>query len=308
MPKIVLNDPKAREKPCLRCGTSLRGHLDDKFCPKCGLSVWLSLNQNDGLDVSHPLWLRRCAVGCCVMALAQVLALPALALLFAPYEWKPRAYALAACIGGCHFLIYHIGMLLLAGYEGRHPDRTKVHRTALRIVAGVGLTVGLLFLATGLARLKSGWPIPKLEVELRRQLVQRPPVTVPATHELTMEWEVEDEQAGFFGFNGYVLLIEGMMIATVLATFAYLRRLAQRIPHSGTARVCGYLMFLPVLSLFKLFPLFTALLAFYLHHLTVYLPWVYMPFSAALLGWFAFQLLWASRRAKQNWDKESKPA
>jgi ribosomal protein S27AE len=48
--KQFQSDARAREKPCLRCGTSLRKNLDDKYCPECGLSVWLSLNLNDTLE------------------------------------------------------------------------------------------------------------------------------------------------------------------------------------------------------------------------------------------------------------------
>ena len=45
MPLVIIkSDRRAREKPCLRCGYSLR-RIDSTHCPECGLSVWLSLNQ-----------------------------------------------------------------------------------------------------------------------------------------------------------------------------------------------------------------------------------------------------------------------
>ena len=72
--KQFTSDARAREKPCLRCGTSLRKNLDDKYCPECGLSVWLSLNPNDTLEWSNPPWLRRSAKGAALLALAQPLA------------------------------------------------------------------------------------------------------------------------------------------------------------------------------------------------------------------------------------------
>src|SRR5215210_3130796 len=72
--KQFTSDPRAREKPCLRCGTSLRKNLDDKYCPECGLSVWLSLNPNDTLEWSNPPWLRRSAKGAMLLAIAQPLA------------------------------------------------------------------------------------------------------------------------------------------------------------------------------------------------------------------------------------------
>src|SRR3954447_17612684 len=70
---LVKSDPKAREKPCLRCGYSLRKLLDAKHCPECGLSMWLSLNANDSLDWSNPSWLRRLAFGGIILAPVQIL-------------------------------------------------------------------------------------------------------------------------------------------------------------------------------------------------------------------------------------------
>src|SRR2546423_5256295 len=71
----IVNDPKAREKPCLRCGYSLRKLPDARHCPECGLSVWLSLKQGDSLDLSNPAWLRRLATACWVIAAAHAFAL-----------------------------------------------------------------------------------------------------------------------------------------------------------------------------------------------------------------------------------------
>src|SRR3954466_6376187 len=76
MPLVMIkSDPRAREKPCLRCGYSLR-KIDATHCPECGLSVWLSLNNNDGLDASRPEWLRRMATALWILAGAQGVALP----------------------------------------------------------------------------------------------------------------------------------------------------------------------------------------------------------------------------------------
>ena len=75
MPLVMIkSDARAREKPCLRCGYSLR-KIDAMHCPECGLSVWLSLNAHDHLDRSNPEWLRRMAVGLIVMAVAMLPAL-----------------------------------------------------------------------------------------------------------------------------------------------------------------------------------------------------------------------------------------
>src|SRR6185369_2176181 len=56
---------------------SLRKHLDDRYCPDCGLSVWMSLNANDALDYSNANWLRKTSRGAWVMAAIQVVALAA---------------------------------------------------------------------------------------------------------------------------------------------------------------------------------------------------------------------------------------
>src|SRR4051812_9744933 len=78
-PTMIKSDPRAREKPCIRCGYSLRKVTDSMHCPECGLSVWLSLNPNDTLENSNPAWLRGMAVALLVFAAAGLLALAALA-------------------------------------------------------------------------------------------------------------------------------------------------------------------------------------------------------------------------------------
>src|SRR5437667_1226742 len=84
---LVKSDPKAREKPCLRCGYSLRKILDARNCPECGLSVWVSLNQNDSLEWSRPDWLRMIATGAFVMAAAQMLGILMAALIVFLWIW-----------------------------------------------------------------------------------------------------------------------------------------------------------------------------------------------------------------------------
>src|ERR1700709_2056152 len=75
MPLVLIkSDKKAREKPCLRCGYSLR-HIDSLHCPECGLSVWRSLNSHDSLDWSHPLWLAPLSKAAAVLAVVQVIGL-----------------------------------------------------------------------------------------------------------------------------------------------------------------------------------------------------------------------------------------
>src|SRR5262245_44297110 len=119
-PTMIKSDPRAREKPCLRCGYSLRKLLDAKHCPECGLSVWLSLNGNDALDWSNPAWLRKLAVAAGILALAQLLGLIAWILL-SPQS-RPRlfptipadqAIGLMALATGGYMVLYHVGLFLL---------------------------------------------------------------------------------------------------------------------------------------------------------------------------------------------------
>jgi len=69
---LVYSDKKAREKPCLRCGRSLRGVVDARHCPECGLAVWLSLGGNDALEWSNPPWLGRLSMVCGMLVLIQM--------------------------------------------------------------------------------------------------------------------------------------------------------------------------------------------------------------------------------------------
>src|SRR5687767_12458971 len=99
MPLILIQtDAKSREKPCLRCGYSLRKIGDARNCPECGLSVWVSLNQNDSLDWSRPEWLRVISLGALIMAGAQGLAMGMMASLLVPSVWR-SAWVISWMVG-----------------------------------------------------------------------------------------------------------------------------------------------------------------------------------------------------------------
>ncbi len=148
MAVMIKSDARAREKPCLRCGYSLRKLLDAKHCPECGLSMWLSLNSNDSLEWSNPSWLARLSLGAMVMAIAQPLALFAIALQADPKRFY-NPPLLLALISGVYFLVYHAGLSALMSPERRYPDRIKNRRIAGLIIAPVGLATGawLLWMA-----------------------------------------------------------------------------------------------------------------------------------------------------------------
>src|SRR5688572_30606498 len=117
MASRVITDRKAREKPCLRCGYSLRHLADARHCPECGLSVWLSLNDDDALDRSNPQWLMRMSLGALILALAQMLGL-ILWIVFwfsdtvddlaMRMRFSPLRIALMAV--SCYLIVAHIGM------------------------------------------------------------------------------------------------------------------------------------------------------------------------------------------------------
>src|SRR5437016_7072051 len=111
MPLVLIkSDPKAREKPCIRCGYSLRRILDSRNCPECGLSVWISLNNNDSLDWSRPDWLRMISVGASVMAAAQVLGLCMVVAMLMPWLLGPLPTAWLAAV---YLVALGVGMILL---------------------------------------------------------------------------------------------------------------------------------------------------------------------------------------------------
>jgi hypothetical protein len=163
MPLVLIkSDARAREKPCLRCGYSLRKITDSRHCPECGLSVWVSLNQNDSLDWSRPEWLRVISIGAMVMAGAQALGIACGLMMLLPESYSLRAMAI-----GLYLFMLHGGMALLGMPEKRYPDKWKGYRWFLLGVAGVGLVVGAAMFAYGVAAPRRwGWSLVPVEFVL----------------------------------------------------------------------------------------------------------------------------------------------
>jgi hypothetical protein len=314
--KQFTSDPRAREKPCLRCGTSLRKNLDDKYCPQCGLSVWLSLNPNDTLEWSNPPWLRKSAKGATILAIAQPLAFVAYLLValgafvsaftadpdFAidsglhdaelatastqpaemarlTQQWQ-EAYANATSIpvaigivaAGVYFLINAAGLVLLTSHEERYPDRMKTVRHGSRIVAGASALLGLALIMVGVPRLTSGWRL--------------------------------------YGPGSSLLLFiaELAFAACACCAWLWLRRIAQRAGKPFLSKLCGYLLFLPVLPFLKAAPfLGLYFLTFLIVPLLYVLPVLYIPLSVYLLIRFALLMSRAAPEAEKSWASETKP-
>jgi hypothetical protein len=292
---MIKSDVRAREKPCLRCGYSLR-KIDSTHCPECGLSVWLSLNQNDTLEWSNPGWLRRMSSGLWVMAGAQALAFVAYALMLVHMvpEFKyrqqldrvqraamtgderaveaaaaavqlppPADFALirtAILLAAVYLVAYHAGLLLLTRSEQRYPDRTATPRAFAYVVSGLAGLVALAMLA----------------------------------------WAVSPTTLSIFG-NGLKVLA----IASGLVTWTYLRAMAKRVPNATLARIAAWLMLVPLLSVLKVFPFFAFFIAHEFWWLLDLIAVVYIPFSAVLFVWYARIFTRAAASAEQSWSAET---
>jgi hypothetical protein len=171
----------------------------------------------------------------------------------APFTLTITAAATRAC-ATVYLLVYNAALLLLAGDEGRHPDKWRGYRLACRICAGVGLLV-------------AAWVL----------------------------------------LSGGEFLFKVSLLASGIATFAYLRKLAQRIPNSLLVRLCGIVLFAPVLSLLKVVPFYWFFAISELFELIEYVPLIYLPVTAVLLVWFARLLRRCSVSATESWAKESAP-
>jgi hypothetical protein len=266
---MIKSDPRAREKPCLRCGYSLR-KIESTHCPECGLSVWMSLNQNDMLEWSRPEWLRRMAVGLWIMAGAQVIGLAPYALVtvfafFPPTKgaagrWVEVALASVNVLGAAYLISYHAGLFFLTNNERRYPDRLKSWRIASWIIAGIAGLFSLLLLAMAFN-----------------------PWTFLYVH---------------FALNVVVL-------ASAIVTLGYLRRLAKRIPNSTLARICAWMMLAPVIPFLKVFPFFGFYLIMQFLRLAEFLPVIYLPASALMFIWFAVLFRRAAASADGSWASET---
>ena len=309
--KQFTSDARAREKPCLRCGTSLRKNLDDKYCPECGLSVWLSLNPNDTLEWSNPPWLRRSAKGAALLALAQPLAFIAYLLaalgtvtsMFGAYSdfaletgehdqelmaaaTQPGGLeafeaaqasatsvplAIAAVVAGVYFLINGAGLVLLTTNEERYPDRVKPVRYGAQIAAAVSGLLGVALIAMGLPRLASGWPVHSMNSTL------------------------------------LMLLTELTFAGCAFVTWLWLRRIAVRAGQPFLSKLCGYLLFLPILPFIKAAPFLGIWFLYMLAPLAYILPILYIPLSIYLFIRFALLLSRAAPEAEKSWASETKP-
>ncbi|MGB7159165.1 MAG: hypothetical protein WBD40_13945 [Tepidisphaeraceae bacterium] len=145
MPLVMLkSDPRARLKPCLRCGYSLKNITDSRNCPECGLAIWISLSGNDDLEMSSPEWLRRLATGTALLACANVALIAGVALLHLARMF-PYAFAHVSGLEALPWLLAAYltisggGLFLLGAHEARYPERVRGLRRAAIVMGGVAV-------------------------------------------------------------------------------------------------------------------------------------------------------------------------
>jgi hypothetical protein len=288
---MIQGDARGRDKPCLRCGYSLRKLTDSTHCPECGLSVWLSLNHNDTLEMCNADWLRRMAVALWVMAAASLLAAAAYVVPAAdsfeemtvysriedarrqylrdqdPAKYQaamtkiittptsptsPTTLRIAAVVGAMALAGVCAGLFLLTAAEGRYPDRLARYRATTVVVC----------VAAG----------------------------------LTIAWAAYAVVSGPPRFPEWPARVIGTIAA--LAALGYLRQLARRMPDKRLAQLSAWLMIGPAVSLFYAF----------VRHADWppdVFPLLVLPASAVLYAAFAIALRRTAASADVNWAKET---
>lgn len=291
---IIKADRRAREKPCIRCGYSLRKVTDSPRCPECGLAVWLSLNNNDTLDNSNPEWLRRSALACWLLAAACFVACAA-SLSQAKYNFDTMRYLQQRNLLLRQFKNDGSGMqpyyVFLRTTPRPTPNLPLLRAARLVALGAFAATFAGLFLLTT----REGRYPDKL---VTYRLFAR---VLCAAAVLAAYFAVRDI------FNGRYYVLSGPltlgklteMLALTLAC-SYLRELARRAPSPRLSRLAGYLAAVPLASIFYSFirnsdwP-------------PDVIPLLLLPATATLLIAFARLLTRDARQADQNWSTDAIP-
>lgn len=160
----IQSDPRARLKPCLRCGYSLRNNPDARVCPECGLPVWLTLGGNDDLEMSNPRWLGRLSLAVALLAagnaaLAGGVAMIHLGRLLWPAKggWPAGIFSWPGDEVLPWFLAAYLamgaaGLFLLRTDEGRYPERAAGLRRIVLVCAVLAAAFALWVVAWRLTR------------------------------------------------------------------------------------------------------------------------------------------------------------
>ena len=111
------------------------------------------------------------------------------------------------------------------------------------------------------------------------------------------------------GLNTTVLMLltELTFAGCACVAWLWLRRIASRAGHPFLAKLCGYLLFLPVLPFLKAAPIFGIWFLYILSPLAYILPILYIPLSIYLFIRFALLMSRAAPEAEKSWASETKP-
>ncbi len=103
----------------------------------------------------------------------------------------------------------------------------------------------------------------------------------------------------------WATLVKLVAIASAIITWGYLRQLAKRIPHSTLARICAWLLLIPLLSFLKVFPFLGLWLIYEFAFAMQFLLVFYLPAAAVLLIIFANIFRRAAVSAEKSWQSET---
>jgi hypothetical protein len=151
MPLVIFkSDARARQKPCLRCGYSLRNNIDARNCPECGLAVRISLNPDDSLEMSNPEWLTAMSRAAGLLVIAHLGFAAALGWIQWGYFYhRPLrtffpldSIRQTEWIVGVALVVAALAAVVLARPERRYPDRLRGRRVLARV--GAALTAAVV--------------------------------------------------------------------------------------------------------------------------------------------------------------------
>ena len=240
---------------------------DSRHCPECGLATWLSLSGNDGLEQSNPRWLRRLALGCGVLAGAQLAGLGALLGMVGIGRLDDTFVVLMLLGCGLYLGICSAGLLLVAGNERRYPDRAGSYRAMVLIGAVVCMLAG------GLLGLRATRPI------VRGDWLREAP-----------HWWMWTQLGTAIG---------------AAALWAYLGHLSRRAGSRLLRKVSGAMMVLGLIIALSAIPCMRAVVFPEVIRGVQYLPWIYLPATAWMLGVWTVAFAKAARSAGRTWAAES---
>ena len=103
-----------------------------------------------------------------------------------------------------------------------------------------------------------------------------------------------------------MLLVEIVFAGCAFCCWLWLRPIARRAGKSSLAKLCGYLLFLPVVPFLKAAPFLGLYAISLLWPLLHFLPLIYIPLSVYIFARCAWLLSRAAPHAEAAWAAETK--